>query len=338
MRKKLYLAASLGLSVMLMVAGIADYNSSYAKAKFNVKLSKTKVTLAKGKSYKLKVTTIKKAKITVTVKKGKDKVKKVCHVTVTKSKAQNAVTPTATDEPTDTHIKKEGDASQLLPNKSEGYTTFAPEIKKTTENNPLLTNSYAADPAVMEYDGRIYVYMTNDSQHYEKGNRSDTNSYGHIQSLHIISTDDMVNWTDHGTFQIAAANADDSFGVAKWAGCCWVPCTVHKKIDGKDKFFIYFTNGGYQIGVVEADSPAGPFTDPVGKALLGPYSANETTTGALDPSVFTDDDGTSYLCYGNGVLESNGKNGARIRKLADDMVSFAGPEIHHLLSLLHISR
>lgn len=95
MRKKLYLAASLGLSVMLMVAGIADYNSSYAKAKFNVKLSKTKVTLAKGKSYKLKVTTIKKAKITVTVKKGKDKVKKVCHVTVTKSKAQNAVTPTA---------------------------------------------------------------------------------------------------------------------------------------------------------------------------------------------------------------------------------------------------
>ena len=175
MRKKLYLAASLGLSVMLMVAGIADYNSSYAKAKFNVKLSKTKVTLAKGKSYKLKVTTIKKAKITVTVKKGKDKVKKVCHVTVTKSKAQNAVTPTAkptalptptaTDEPIDTHIKKEGDASQLLPNKSEGYTTFAPEIKKTTEDNPLLTNSYAADPAVMEYDGRIYVYMTNDSQH-----------------------------------------------------------------------------------------------------------------------------------------------------------------------------
>lgn len=270
MRKKLYLAASLGLSVMLMVAGIADYNSSYAKAKFNVKLSKTKVTLAKGKSYELKVTTIKKAKITVTVKKGKDKVKKVCHVTVTKSKAQNAVIPTAkptalptpmaTDEPIDTHIKKEGDASQLLPNKSEGYTTFAPEIKKTTEDNPLLTNSYAADPAVMEYDGRIYVYMTNDSQHYEKGNRSDTNSYGHIQSLHIIS-------------------------------------------------------------------PADPFTDPVGKALLGPYSANETTTGALDPSVFTDDDGTSYLCYGNGVLESNGKNGARIRKLADDMVSFAGPEI-----------
>lgn len=256
MRKKLYLAASLGLSVMLMAAGIADYNSSYAKAKFNVKLSRTKVTLAKGKSYKLKVTTIKKAKITfssskssvasvnslgkivaknigkakstVTVKKGKDKVKKVCQVTVTKSKAQNSVTPTAkptasstptaTADPAEAHIKKEGDASQLLPNKSEGYSTFAPEIKKATENNLLLTNSYAADPAVMEYDGRIYVYMTNDSQHYEKGNRSDTNSYGY-------------------------------------------------------KVFI------------------------------------------------------SYLCYGNGVLESNGKNGARIRKLADDMVSFAGPEI-----------
>lgn len=70
MRKKLYLAASLGLSVMLMDAGIADYNSSYAKAKFNVKLSRTKVTLAKGKSYKLKVTTIKKAKITFSSSKS----------------------------------------------------------------------------------------------------------------------------------------------------------------------------------------------------------------------------------------------------------------------------
>lgn len=327
MRKKLYLAASLALSAVLLFQGTVPFNSSYAKTKLNVKLSKTKVTLNKGKSYKLKVTvsgvkkaniTFKssktavasvnksgkisakkagKAKITVTVKKGKDTVKKTCHVTV-----------------------KQTSTSQSEP-------TFAPEIKKATENNPILTNCYVADPAVMEYNGRIYVYMTNDSQHYERGEKKESNTYEYIQSLHIISTDDMVNWTDHGTFQIAAANTKDKFGTAKWAGCCWAPCAAYKKIDGKDKFFIYFTNGGYQIGVVEADSPAGPFTDPVGKALVGPFSANESTTGALDPSIFTDDDGTTYLCYGNGELDEKGKNGARIRKLAEDMISFDGPEI-----------
>ena len=66
MRKKLYLAASLALSAVLLFQGTVPFNSSYAKTKLNVKLSKTKVTLNKGKSYKLKVTVsgVKKANIT----------------------------------------------------------------------------------------------------------------------------------------------------------------------------------------------------------------------------------------------------------------------------------
>lgn len=44
------------------------------------------------------------------------------------------------------------------------------------------------------------------------------------------------------------------------------------------------TNSYGHIQSLHIISPADPFTDPVGKALLGPYSANETTTGALDPT------------------------------------------------------
>ena len=44
MRKKLYLAASLALSAVLLFQGTVPFNSSYAKTKLNVKLSKTKVT------------------------------------------------------------------------------------------------------------------------------------------------------------------------------------------------------------------------------------------------------------------------------------------------------
>ena len=379
-KKYLFNQALAGICIASMCICMAGTSNVSVKASGKVRLNKTKLQLTQGKSYKLKVTGIKKAnlsfrssspsiasvtaggkvtarkkgfaKITVTIKKAQKKYKRICKVTVKNAAstvsspsqapqlpvtaapvvpiipadtpAPSAVVPPVSTDTTASPIESEPYATAAptatpIPTKSANFQTFAPEIKKVTENNPLITNSYTADPAVLEYNGRLYVYMTNDSQHYEKGNHKEENSYGYIQSLHIISTDDMVNWTDHGTFQIAAGNTKDKFGTCKWAGCCWAPCAAYKNIDGKDQFFIYFTNGGYQIGVVQADSPAGPFRDPVGKALLGPYSDNETTTGALDPSVFTDDDGTSYLCYGN-------PDGARIRRLADDMISFSGPE------------
>ena len=60
--------------------------------------------------------------MSILYKKGKDTVKKTCQV-----------------------IVKQTGTSQSEP-------TFAPEIKKATENNPILTNCYVADPAVMEYN------------------------------------------------------------------------------------------------------------------------------------------------------------------------------------------
>lgn len=107
-------------------------------------------------------------------------------------------------------------------------------------NNPLLTNSYACDPSAMEYNGRIYVYMTNDSQQYEATNYAGKNTYGNIAGVHIISTDDMVNWTDHGIFQITGKT-----GVCSYMNCCWAPCAVHKTVNGKEKFYLYFTNGDW---------------------------------------------------------------------------------------------
>ena len=208
------------------------------------------------------------------------------------------------------------DFSELL---SEDAATYADSPKADDENNPLLTNSYACDPYAMEYDGRLYVYMTNDTQQYEATNREGQNTYGYIQSMHIISTDDMVNWTDHGIFQIAGEN-----GVCKWAGCCWAPCAVHKTVDGKEKFYIYFTNGGWQIGVVAADSPIGPFEDIKGEALV---TSDMTSSSPLDPAAFIDDDGTAYLTYGSQNEDSNGRGGARIRKMNPDMMSFAEDEV-----------
>ena len=104
--------------------------------------------------------------------------------------------------------------------------------KKAAENNPLYTQRFGADPGVMEYNGRLYVYMTDDLLEYDgKGNVKE-NSYQQIMTINCISSDDLVNWTDHGKIYVAGPR-----GAATWAAHSWAPCAAHKTIDGKEKFF-----------------------------------------------------------------------------------------------------
>lgn len=39
---------------------------------------------------------------------------------------------------------------------------LAKSYKKEKANNAIFTQRFGADPGVMEYDGRIYIYMTDD--------------------------------------------------------------------------------------------------------------------------------------------------------------------------------
>ena len=191
--------------------------------------------------------------------------------------------------------------------------------KKAGENNPLYTQRFGADPGVMEYDGRIYVYMTNDIIERDSANRVMENSYGKIRHISCISSDDMVNWTDHGLIPVAGKD-----GIAPWAVNSWAPCAAHKTVDGKEKFFLYFCNGGNGIGVLAADSPTGPWRDELGHLLITRSTPNcANVTWLFDPAVMVDEDGTGYLAFGGGVPE--GKQAApgtgRIVRLGDDMMS-----------------
>ena len=38
--------------------------------------------------------------------------------------------------------------------------------KKTTTANPISANVFCADPTAVEYEGRLYVYGTNDHEQY----------------------------------------------------------------------------------------------------------------------------------------------------------------------------
>lgn len=61
--------------------------------------------------------------------------------------------------------------------------------KNESNANPISPNIFCADPTAVEYNGRLYVYGTNDQQQSEEGTKND---YAHIKSLVVFSTDDMV--------------------------------------------------------------------------------------------------------------------------------------------------
>ncbi len=240
------------------------------------------------------------------------------------TKAPEATTePTATTAPTPTLTAEQA--------KAEEYAALFKGIEKAKnakgmlDNNPLMTQRFGADPYAMVYDDTLYIYMTGDVPEYDANGELKDNSYGKITTINVISTKDMVNWTDHGS--VYAAGRD---GAAKKANNSWAPAATWKMIDGKPKFFLYFANNGSGIFVLTSDSPTGPFTDPLGTELI---SRNTPTCASViwlfDPAVFVDDDGSAYLYFGGGVPQSNPAHPytARVVKLGDDMISIDGDPV-----------
>ncbi len=194
------------------------------------------------------------------------------------------------------------------------YMELVPELSPkmfSGNNNPLLDFHFTADPTAVEYNGRLYVYATNDHQQYQGVGKDGRNSYEKINSLVMMSTDDMVNWTYHGLIDVKS--------LAPWIIASWAPSITSKKEkDGKTHFYLYFSNSGEGTGVLTSTSPVGPWKSPLNKSLV------DTSTPTLgncphpfDPGVVIDNNGIGWLSFG--------ANEARIAKLGKDMISLDGP-------------
>jgi len=219
-------------------------------------------------------------------------------------------------------------ATPVVDQYSEILMKIATNATKTVNNNnPAVLHKFTADPCVLVYKDTVYMYGTNDQQQmeYTKGNAD--NGYNVINTLNVFSSKDLVNWTDCG--ELAIAGRSNPKGAAKWANNCWAPAICTKNINGKDMFFLYFADSANGIGVVCSDSPTGPFTDPIGKALVSRSTPNTQGVHWLfDPAVLVDDDGKGYLYYGGGVQDNIAHpKSARCVALGDDMISLAGTPI-----------
>lgn len=192
--------------------------------------------------------------------------------------------------------------------------------KSAKEGNPISAAVFCADPTAVEYNGRLYVFGTNDHQQYEAVGPDEENTYGAIKSLVIFSTEDMMNWTYHGAIDVQK--------ISPWIYASWAP-TITSRVeeDGLTHFYLYYSNSGCGVGVLTATDPLGPWTDPLGRALI-----NFDTPGLgdcpnpFDPGIVIDEDGVGWLSFGAGVGASGSDympGSARIVKLGDDMISFA---------------
>lgn len=167
--------------------------------------------------------------------------------------------------------------------------------------NPVLPG-FHADPEILysRQTGKYYIYSTSDG-------------YAHWGGWYLTaySSTDLQSWTPEGVV------LDLRSPQVTWAnGNAWAPAIEEKLIDGKYKYFLYYSgnaadNSGKQIGVAIGDSPTGPFKD------LGHPLVSQSPTGRgqqIDVDVFTDPaSGKSYLYWGNGYMAG--------AELNDDMVS-----------------
>ena len=149
-------------------------------------------------------------------------------------------------------------------------------LSRTAESqNPIIpAGKYLADPAARVWnDGKLYVYSTKD----------ECSNYMCSSTYDVISSSDLKSWL-WNTNVFASKGENDE-----------VPYT-DKNLYGPDcaykngKYYLYYChqNGGKDMGVALGVSPVGPFKN--GKIMEG--------VNQMLPSVFIDDDGQSYMCYG----------------------------------------
>jgi beta-xylosidase len=151
-------------------------------------------------------------------------------------------------------------------------------VSAALAGNPLVTTVYTADPSGRVFDGRLYVYTSHDE--------ADA-TYWDMVDWRLLSTDDLVTWKDHGSIY----RVKDFAWAKRWA---WAPDCV----GANGKYYLFLPVDRTKIGVAVGDSPAGPFKDAIGKALIDNAVMPDAGAEPIDPAVLLDDDGQAYLYFG----------------------------------------
>jgi beta-xylosidase len=194
----------------------------------------------------------------------------------------------------------------------------------TTPNQPIVTHIFTADPSAHIFEGKIYIYPSHDLDH--DGPDNDNGDQYRMEDYHVLSMEDInAPCIDHGEV-LHMKNVP-------WVkNQMWAPDAAYKN----GTYYLFFPardkEGIFRIGVATGNNPAGPFT-PETDYIPGSFS--------IDPAVYVDEDGRSYMYFGGlwgGQLEKWATGtflpdadgpaltapalGPMVAELSDDMLTF----------------
>ena len=176
----------------------------------------------------------------------------------------------------------------ILPVSNEILAKLAPDAQQ--EAPAAVLPGLHADPHLAVFDDTYYLYPTTDG------------SEGWMaSSFRAWSSKDLKSWKDEGVILDLPRDLN-------WAEVrAWAPAIA--KANGR---YYYYYSAAQSVGVAVADTPAGPFKDPLGKPLVA--KGRFKGVQSIDPMVFVDEDGSAYLFFGQGRCKAV--------KLHADMISF----------------
>ena len=193
-------------------------------------------------------------------------------------------------------------------------------LELNAQNNPFVRDIFTADPSAHVWeDGRLYVYPSHDVDPPRGCDLMDR--------YHVYSTDDMVNWTDHGEI---LSSEQVPWGRPE-GGFMWAPDCAYKN----GTYYFYFPhpsgtdwNNTWKIGIATSDKPASGFK-------VQGYIEGLPEFAMIDPSVFVDDDGLAYFYYGGGGRCMAGKLKDNMMEIDGQLVSMEGLEDFHEAAWVH---
>jgi hypothetical protein len=148
-------------------------------------------------------------------------------------------------------------------------------------SQPLVKNLYFADPSAHVFNGKLYVYPSHD---VDAGIPDD--DLGTQYAMHDYRVLSMDRIGGPVTVHPVAIDVKDIPWAAKQT---WAPDAAYKN----GTYYLYMPardrDGVFRIGVATGKSPTGPF-----KAEPAPIKGSFS----IDPAVFTDTDGQSYMYFG----------------------------------------
>jgi Glycosyl hydrolases family 43. len=214
------------------------------------------------------------------------------------------------------------------------------EKERKRAGNPIIKSNYTADPSAHVWPtdpDRLYLYPSSDI--------APPAGCDLMDQYHVYSTDNMVDWVDHGEIL-----RRDDLSEAEWgphykdAFFMWAPDAAYypNHPEGKGPYFFIFPhsignmtkgpdewNTNWKLGIAYSDSPYQGFKDNE-IAILKDKDGNEIVGDGwlIDPCLFKEGD-DFYLVTGGSQEFRVAKLSPDLRSLAEDFHVYTQAELPH---------